>query len=65
MIIEEEWFDDMNLTDGATFPQALIKRAKNRFNKNIFLRDTKQHIREIATRSGWNTYSVQILRKKC
>ena len=33
MVIEEEWFDDMNLTDGATFPTALIKCAKSRFNK--------------------------------
>ena len=33
MIIEEEWFDDMNLTDGATFLMALVKCAKTRVNK--------------------------------
>ena len=33
VVIEEEWFSDRDLTDGANFPQALIKRAKYRFNK--------------------------------
>ena len=28
VVIEEEWFDDKNLTYDATFPTALIKRAK-------------------------------------
>ena len=40
MVVQEEWFDDMNLTYGSNFPTALIKRAKYRFNfKNP--RDTK------------------------
>ena len=33
--IEEYWYDYMNLTDGATFLTALIKRAKSRFNQKI------------------------------
>ena len=33
VVIEEEQFSDMNSNDGATFITALIKRAKNRFNK--------------------------------
>ena len=33
MFIEEEWFDEMNLTDGATFPTPLIRRAKTRVNQ--------------------------------
>ena len=28
VVIEEEWFDDMNWTDDATFSTALIKREK-------------------------------------
>ena len=32
VVIEEELFDDTNLTDGATFKTALIKREKSRFN---------------------------------
>ena len=59
MVIEEEWFDDMNLTDGATFPTALIKRAKSRFNKKINLPyDTKRCIREISINNGWNRHIV-------
>ena len=46
MVIEEEWFDETNLTDGSIFPAALIKRAKTRVNQKInFPRDTKQRIR--------------------
>ena len=42
VVIEEEWFDDMNLTDGATYLKALIKHAKNRFNQKIkFPREKK------------------------
>ena len=41
LVIEEEWFDNMNLTDGATFQTALIKRAKTRVNKKIFFRVTQ------------------------
>ena len=33
VVIEEELFDDVNLTDGTTFLAALIKRAKTRGNK--------------------------------
>ena len=41
-VIEEDWFDDMNLTDGATFSMPLIKCAKTRVNQNRFPpRDTK------------------------
>ena len=35
MVIKEEWFSDINLTDGATFPTDLIKRTKTRANKKI------------------------------
>ena len=35
MVIEAEWFDDMNLNDGETFMMPLIKRFKNRLNKKI------------------------------
>ena len=56
-MIEEEYFYDMNLTCGATFPVALIKRAKTRFNlKNP--RDTKRRIREITINNTWNTHIV-------
>ena len=49
MVIEEEWFADMNLTYGATFPTDLIKRAKTILNQRIkFPRDIKRRIREIA-----------------
>ena len=41
MLIEEGWFHDMNLTDGATFLIALIKRAKTRFNQKINFRVTQ------------------------
>ena len=34
VVVEEEWFDAINLTDGATFLTALIKREKTTFNKN-------------------------------
>ena len=62
MVIEEEWFDDMNLTDGETFPTTLIKFTKTRVNQKIkFLRDTKRRIQEIAINNGWNTHIVQIL----
>ena len=27
-VLEEEWFDDMTLTDGSKFPTALVKREK-------------------------------------
>ena len=33
VIIEEEWFSDMNLTVIETFPLALIKRVKLKFNE--------------------------------
>ena len=66
MVIEEEWFDDMILTDGATFPTPLIKRAETRVNQKIkFSHDTKQCIREIAIKNGWNTHILQIFREIC
>ena len=37
VVIEEEWFDDMNLTDHATFPIALIKHAKNLESTKIMI----------------------------
>ena len=53
----------MNLTNGATFLMALIKRAKTRFNfKNLC--DSKRHIQEIAINNGWNMHIFQILREK-
>ena len=61
MVIDEEWFDDMNLTSDATFPPSLIKRAKTRVNLKKLRRDTKQRIREIAIKNGWNTHIFQIL----
>ena len=36
MVIEDEWFDDMNSTDGTTFPTALITRKKKSQSKNDF-----------------------------
>ena len=33
VVIEEEWFDAINFTDGATFPTDLIKLAKTRVNQ--------------------------------
>ena len=45
MVNEEEVFDDINLTDVATFPKGLIKLEKLESIKNKFPRDTKQHIR--------------------
>ena len=35
LVIEEEWFSDMNLTHGTNFPMALIKREKSIFNQKI------------------------------
>ena len=34
VVIEEEWFDYTNLTDGETFPTPLTKCAKTIFNQN-------------------------------
>ena len=49
MVIEEEWFEDINLTDGSTFTMTLIKREKYRLNQEIkFPRDTKQRMQEIS-----------------
>ena len=33
MFIEEEWFDNMNSTDGAYFFTDCIKRVETRFNQ--------------------------------
>ena len=60
---EEEWFSNINLTYSATFPKSLLKRAKSRFNKNNFPRDTKQHICTIAIKY-WKPQIVQILREE-
>ena len=46
VVLEEEWFDDITLTESATFPVALIKREKTRVNQKIkFPRCTKRRIR--------------------
>ena len=66
MVIEEKWFSDMNLTDGATFPASMIKCEKTRVNQKInFPCDTKRRIREISLNNGWNTQIVQILCELC
>ena len=45
VVIEEECFPDLNLTDSETFLTALIKREKLRFNQIInFPCDRKQRI---------------------
>ena len=41
MLIEEEWFDDTDLADGATFPMAMIKREKYIFNNNYKIHVTQ------------------------
>ena len=64
MVIEEEWFSDMNLTDGETFLTALIKCAKSRFNQKInFPCDTKRCIRYIEINNVCNTQVLLILRE--
>ena len=64
MVIEEEWFNSINLTDGAIFLTFLIKCAKTRVNTKInHPRDTKRRIREIVINNGWKTQIVQILRE--
>ena len=35
VVIDEEWFNDINLTGGANFPTPLIKHAKTGFNKKL------------------------------
>ena len=41
----EEWFDDMNLIDSATFLMPLIKREKTRVDQKLKTpRDTKRHV---------------------
>ena len=56
VLIKEEWFDDININGGATFPRALIKHVKYICNQKInFLRDTKRRIQEIAINNGCNT----------
>ena len=45
MVIEEEGFDDITLTDGATFSTDFIKIEKTRVNQKItFPCDKKRHI---------------------
>ena len=64
MVIEEEWFYDINLTGGSTFPPALIKCAKFRFNKQkYFPRDTNQRIRKIVIKMvGTHGLSIYFIR---
>ena len=62
MVIEEEWFSDISLTNDATFPEALIKRANSIFNQKIkFPRDPMLLVHKNAIKSGCNTQVVQIL----
>ena len=62
MVVEKLLFDDLNLTDGATFLTDLTHCAKTRANKIIkFPCGTKRHIWKIAINNGWNTHNVQIL----
>ena len=35
VVVEAEWFSDISLTDGDTFPTALTKRAKLRLNQKL------------------------------
>ena len=66
VVIEDKWFDDMNLTYGASFPTALIKYKKYRIKqKNNVPRDRKWHIRKIVINNSRKTQIVQILRGKC
>ena len=45
MVVKEEWFDEMNVTDGVAFPKTLIKRAKTRVNQKIkYPHITKRHM---------------------
>ena len=39
VLVQEGWFADINLTDGETFPTAIIKRLKHR----IKLKKTIKH----------------------
>ena len=55
----------MNLTDGANFLVALIKREKPRFNQKIkFPCDTKRRTRKITINNGWLKQVIQILREE-
>ena len=66
VVIKEEQFDDINLTDGATFITALISSEKLILNQNInFPLDTKRCIRKIPINNGWNTQIVHILCEEC
>ena len=62
MVINEEWFYDTNLTDGAIFLMSLIKRKKSKNQLKNLPCDTNQHIWGIAMYNGWNTHIFQILR---
>ena len=65
VFIEEEWFDDTHLTNGATFLTALIKRAKYRFNHEITLPcETKLCILEMASNNGKKKVSIYCVRNK-
>ena len=55
----------MNLTDGATFPAALIKHTKSRFNQKIKVPHyTKLRIRIIVINNCWATQVVQIFHEE-
>ena len=58
VVIEEEWFADINLTDSETFLTDLIKHAKTIFKKYINTRDTKQRIRKITIKNDCNTQII-------
>ena len=44
VVIEEEFFSDMNLTDGATFAKTLIKRAKSIINQKSISHVTQSNV---------------------
>ena len=43
VVIEEEWFDGMNLTDGTTFPKVLIKRENQNSIKTLIYHVTQSN----------------------
>ena len=62
VVIEEEWFSGMNLTDGAKILTVLIKPAKTRVNQKVtFPRDTKRRTWEISIKWLEHTYYLDIV----
>ena len=60
MVVGEEFFSDMNFTDGEVFLKVFIKRKKIQIQlKN--LSGTKQHIQKVEINNDCNTQVIQIL----